>query len=131
MTRETNNVDLFKVSESYDPAHAESVRKPAVINPSGLRPLGVAVLVKPYEPELRKSMIEIPDTVRERTGMVETRAIVIEVGPEAWSDEPKPRARPGDKVLISRFSGVMANGIKDGERYRIVNDRDIFCALEE
>lgn len=128
---ETNSVDLSQISRNYDPKHADEVRKPVVKNPSGLHPLGLAVLVKPYEPEIKKSVIEIPDTVKERTAMVETRAIVIEAGPEAWRDESKPRARPGDKVLISRFAGVMAIGVKDGERYRIVNDRDIFCGLEE
>lgn len=100
-------------------------------NPSGLFPLGLAVLVKPYEPEINKSLLVMPETVKERTSAVETRAIVIAIGPEAWRDESQPRARLGDKVLISRFAGVMAIGVKDGERYRIVNDRDIFCRIEE
>jgi co-chaperonin GroES (HSP10) len=62
--------------------------------------------------------------------MVETRAIVIEVGPEAWKDEAKPRAEPGDKVLISKFAGVMATGTADGAKYRLINDNDIYCAIE-
>lgn len=99
-------------------------------NESGLRPLGRAVLVQPYEPEVKKSMIVMPETVKERSAMVETRAIVIEVGPAAWDDEPKPRAQPGDKVLISQFSGAIATGTKDGKKYRLVNDRDIYCAIE-
>lgn len=99
-------------------------------NTSGLKPLGRAVLVEPYEPEIKKSMIVMPDTVKERTAMVETRAIVVEVGPAAWDDEKVPRALPGDKVLISKFAGVMAKGISDGKAYRLVNDRDIFCRLE-
>lgn len=106
-------------------------RRERTANPSGLHPLGLAVLVKPYEPEINKSVLVMPETVKERTSAVETRAIVIAVGPEAWKDESQPRARLGDKVLISRFAGVMAIGVKDGERYRIVNDRDIFCRIEE
>jgi co-chaperonin GroES (HSP10) len=101
------------------------------MNKSGLKPLGRAVLVEPYEPEVKKSMIELPAAVKERTSMVETRAIVIEVGPAAWEDESSPRATAGDKVLISKFAGVMAIGIKDSKPYRIVNDRDIYCRLEE
>lgn len=99
-------------------------------NPSGLRPLGHAVLVEPYETQRKDSRIALPDNVKERTLMVETRATVVEVGPAAWSDEPVPRARPGDKVLIAKFSGHMATGTSDGKVYRLVNDRDIFCAIE-
>ena len=102
-----------------------------MINKSGLRALGRAVLVEPYEPEIKQSAIVIPETVRERTQMVESRAVVIEVGPEAWADERAPRAKPGDKVLITKFAGSMAKGIKDGKVYRVVNDRDIYCGIQE
>lgn len=100
-------------------------------NKSGLKPLGHAVLVEPYEPEKKKSIIELPDSVKERTVMVETRAVVIDVGPEAWIEEKAPRAQPGDLVLIAKFAGVMAQGTADGKRYRLVNDRDIFCRITE
>lgn len=99
-------------------------------NNSGLRPLGHAVLVEPYEPEIKKSMIAMPDTVAERTKMSETRAIVVEVGPLAWEDEKVPRAKPGDKVLITRFAGNMHTGTRDGKIYRLINDRDIYCQIE-
>jgi len=99
-----------------------------VVNESGLAPLGRAVLIEHYEPEKKTSLIEIPDIVKDRTLMVEQRAIVIEVGPACWPDEPA-RAKPGDKVLISKMAGYMALGPADGKRYRIVNDRDIFAAI--
>lgn len=97
-------------------------------NKSGLKPLGRAVLVKHYEPERKHSLIELPDMVKDRTLMVEMRAVVVEVGAACWPDEP-PRARPGDRVLISRMAGHMAQGPVDGERYRLINDRDIFAAI--
>lgn len=99
------------------------------INKSGLQPFGKAVLVRPYEPEIKRGIIEIPDTVKERTAMVETRAVIIAIGPEAWSDEKAPRAKVGDKVFITKYAGFMAKGELDGQTYRIVNDRDIFCGL--
>lgn len=102
-----------------------------ISNNSGLKPLGRAVLVEPYEPELKKSVIVMPETVKERTAMVETRAIVIEAGPAAWDDEKAPRATPGDKVMISKFAGVMVKGVKDDKVYRLVNDRDIYCRINE
>lgn len=98
-------------------------------NNSGLAPRGVAVLIKPYEPERRGAQIVIPENVQGRMAMVDSRAIVVAIGPSAWHDEPTPRAAVGDKVLVSKFSGFMAKGPKDGEVYRLVNDRDIFCAI--
>ena len=99
-------------------------------NKSGLKPLGRAVLVKPYIPERTASIIELPDFVEAQTTSLEQRAIVVEVGPTAWYDEPNPRAKVGDRVLVSRFAGHMAKGTSDGEQYRFVNDRDIFAAIE-
>lgn len=98
-------------------------------NESGLKPLGVAVLIKPYEPERRGSVIEIPADVAGRLAMVDNRAVVVEVGQSAWHDEPYPRAQVGDRVLVTKFAGFMAKGPKDGKVYRLVNDRDVFCAI--
>lgn len=99
-------------------------------NPSGLHPLGCAVLIEPYEPEIAKGMLVLPQDVKERTTMIEMRAVVIEVGPACWPDEP-PRAKPGDKVFVTKFAGHMVVGTKNGKQYRLVNDRDIFCRLED
>lgn len=99
-------------------------------NTSGLAPLGRAVLVKPYEPERTGSLIEIPDFVQERAIAVDARVVVVECGPACWPEEPRPRAKPGDKVLISRMAGYVAKGTADGVLYRIINDRDIFARIE-
>ena len=101
-----------------------------MINNSGLKPLGRAVLIQPYEPERISSIIALPDEVQGRLQMVEQRAIVVAVGASAWSDESEARAKPGDKVLVAQFSGYMALGTSDGKQYRFVNDRDIFAAIE-
>lgn len=100
-----------------------------VENPSGLDPRGVAVLIQTYEPERKGGMIEIPDMVQTRAAMLENRAVVIAIGPSAWHDEPAPRAAVGERVLVTKFAGFMAKGPKDGQMYRLVNDRDIFCAI--
>ena len=106
-----------------------------MINESGLVPLGRAVLVKPYQPEVKRGLIELPDNVNRAQQILEQRATVVAVGNAAWAEEIQggfgPRAVPGDKVLISGLSGHMATGIKDGEQYRIVNDRDVFAKLLE
>lgn len=97
-------------------------------NESGLAPLGRAVLVEHYEPERVGSLIVVPETVSDRTALVEQRAVVVAIGPACWPNEPA-RAVPGDKVLISRLAGYMAVGPADGKRYRLVNDQDVFAKI--
>lgn len=99
-------------------------------NKSGLKPVGRAVLVRPYEPERKSGLIQLPDFVKANQQTLENRAIVVEAGPEAWAGEVNPRAQPGDRVLISQFAGYMAVGTADGEQYRFVNDKDIFAKIE-
>lgn len=98
-------------------------------NTSGIVPKGHAVLLVPYEPEIKKSLIHIPETVRERTMMLEERGIVIAIGAACWLHEPEPRASLGDKVYIPYLAGRMVTGPADGKRYRIVNDNDIFAQI--
>jgi co-chaperonin GroES (HSP10) len=100
------------------------------VNTSGLLPLGRAVLIRTYEPERRGSLIEVPDFVTERGAAVEVRAVVVAIGPSCWPDETA-RAKPGDKVLITKMAGFVAKGTKDGKVYRFINDRDIFARIEE
>ena len=102
-----------------------------MINESGLEPVGRAILVTTYEPERKAGLIVMPETVQDRARMAEQRAVVIAVGPAAWEDEKVPRAKPGDKVLITNFAGMLAKGTKDGKPYRLVNDRDIYCLIKE
>lgn|SRR5574337_202162 len=100
-------------------------------NNSGLFPVGRAVLVEPYQPERKAGLIQLPDEVLGREQMIEQRAIVVAVGPAAWHDEFQPRAKPGDRVLISKFAGHMATGTLDNKQYRFINDRDIFAIITE
>lgn len=101
-----------------------------VRNPSGRKPVGHAVLVEPCDENLKTTLIKIPDAVRARYQTIENEVRVIEVGSEAWVEERVPRALPGQKVMITAFAGAMVMG-KDGRQYRMINDRDIFCVIEE
>jgi co-chaperonin GroES (HSP10) len=104
---------------------------PTKRNTSGLEPLGRAVLIKVQDPGVNKGLIAIPDSVRERSTVMEQRAEVIAVGPECWSDEQQPRAQPGDVVIVTKLAGYVTRGPADGELYRLVNDRDVFCKVTE
>ncbi|MFI5423097.1 MAG: co-chaperone GroES family protein [Nitrososphaerales archaeon] len=100
-------------------------------NSSGLFPAGRAILIRPYTPERKKSLIELPEEVQNRANTLEQRAIVVAIGPTAWHDEPQPRAKIGDKVLVGAFEGFMAEGPLDGKKYRFINDRAIFAIITD
>ena len=100
------------------------------MNTSGLEPLGRAVLVKPYVTEKKTSGgIILTDATVNKDQLAEQKAVVVEVGPHAWSDEPTARAKAGDKILFSKWAGYSAQGPADGAMYRVVNDRDIFMRI--
>lgn len=126
--QETNDVSGISCLERFD------IHFKADINTSGLEPVGRAVLVQPYKADRIGANIPgftLPDSVRAGLEMVEQRAIVIAVGPSAWFDEPCPRAKPGDHVLITKYAGWEAKDdiTGDGRVYRLINDREIFCKI--
>ena len=99
-------------------------------NESGLEPLGRAVLVRMIElEEYKASTIVIPDHVRRSSTLMDTRAEVLAIGAECWKDESQPRCTVGDKVIVTRMAGYVAQGPADGKLYRLVNDRDVFCKI--
>ena len=109
-------------------------------NQSGLQPLGRAVLVKMAEASKKKdSVIHIPEAVQERNSVMEQQAVVVAVGASCWEDEAltlfgfpvwrRPRAKAGDKVIVTKLAGYVTRGPADGKLYRLVNDRDLFCKV--
>lgn len=99
-------------------------------NTSGLKPLGRAVLVKPYATqEVTSSGIILARETVKKDQLAEQKATIVEVGESAWHNEPNPRAYVGDKILFSKWAGYQAVGPNDGEIYRVVNDSDIFMKI--
>ena len=110
-------------------------------NMSGLEPLGHAVLVRMVETSEYRGTIEIPDSVRASSAVMEQRCEVVAIGSVAWEDEAlflfgfpiwrRPRAKCGDTVIVTKFAGFVTKGVLDGQLYRLVNDRDIFCRVSK
>jgi len=97
-------------------------------NQSGLLPLGRAILVAPFEPKRKESLIALPDSVLRNERVLDVQVKVVALGPHCYPDEP-PRCKPGDVVFVSKMSGFVAQGPKDGQLYRMVNDRDVFALV--
>jgi|SRR6516162_171312 co-chaperonin GroES (HSP10) len=101
------------------------------VNNSGFRPVGKAVLLRAFEMAEKKHMIHLPDEVEMSVATCDTQGIVVEIGPDCWQGEKEtPRAKVGDKVLITRFSGGMLKG-KDGFIYRMIPDHAIYAVKIE
>ena len=120
----------------FEEAKADDVVKPLSVigdpsqikNTSGIEPVGHAVLLLPYKPDIDSSPIYVPTHVTRSMDMYEMRGIVVAIGPEAWKDEA-PRAKVGDKVLVSQFCGAVMRGPLDDVQYRLVNGGDIFARI--
>lgn len=98
-------------------------------NTSGLKPLGRAVLMQPYGVEEKTAGgLILPESVRVKDQLAEQRAVVVEIGSNAWPGEPA-RCKVGDKILFSKWAGHQCVGPDDGQVYRVVNDNDIFMQI--
>lgn len=101
-------------------------------NPSGIIPLDLRVLVLPDAVDEKKGSIFIPESAQDREKYAQCKATLIAIGENAWEEAASrssafTRPQPGDRVLISKYGGVLLKG-SDGVDYRIMNDDDI-CAL--
>ncbi len=97
-------------------------------NNSGIIPVGRALLLKMDGVEQAGGVIEVPEHVKRQSNLLQDRGFVIQVGETCWHDEPAPRAKVGDYVIVTKMAGYIAVGT-DGELYRLVNDRDLFARL--
>ncbi len=97
-------------------------------------PTGHRVLVKVEQSELKKkaqtSGIYVPDDALGREQLAQQEAVVVELGPDAYKDFHSNWCKPGDHILIARYSGESRDDIEDGYSYRVINDEDVLCRLE-
>lgn len=107
-------------------------------NRSGRRPINDLVVVMLDEVfKVTPGGIELPQEYIERMDMAAETGVVVSVGPGAfkWSaDRRRPfegdPPKPGDRVQIDRYAGSLITG-SDGQKYRLLIDRQIGAILEE
>ena len=107
------------------------MKKSSPANESGIEPVEFKVLVHPSAVEVDPAIasakaagIEIPRDVLERELMAQIVAKVVAIGGNAFEDWRPPVPKPGDTVLIAKYSGITVKGA-DGLEYRMLNDKDI------
>ena len=100
-------------------------------NESGINPVGWRVLVKPKEINEKtvSGIILTTETTKEREQMGNTTGVVVAIGDQCYADEPSPWCSVGDKVIFAKYAGLLYLG-KDGQQYRMINDKDITGTLD-
>ena len=101
-------------------------------NPSGLIPVEYKVLVKPEEVEEKtEGGIYIPDLLKDKEQQAQVHGVIVAAGPMAYEDWPIPHPEPGDRVLFARYAGIRDIKGMDGQKYWIINDKDIIAIIKE
>ncbi len=101
-------------------------------NESGLEMVQDKVLLLPdaISEETEFGIIK-PDIVKAQEQMAQTKATIIDVGPNAFEAWDKPIPVVGDRVYVCRYSGI--DGIRgaDDKRYKITPDEDITAIINK
>ena len=100
-------------------------------NVSGINPVGWRILIKPQEVKKvsKGGIILTTETSEAREQMGNTTGVVIAMGDQCYSDEPSAWCVVGDKVIFAKYAGLLYTG-KDGQNYRMINDKDITGKLD-
>lgn len=106
-----------------------------------VKPAGFRVLVKLKQ--IDQELEEVSDggiitkvktkTTRELEQRATQEAYIIELGPTAFQafDDGRPWVKPGDCVLICKYSGDDLFDIEEDAVYRVISDRDIEAIFPE
>ena len=104
------------------------------MNPSGITPLDVRVLVKPDPANEKVGSIFLPDAVKEQDKFAQMKGTLIACGANAWCEAKNGAGfiapEPGARVLFAKYGGIRIKGDDDDEDYIIMNDIDITALLE-
>ena len=108
------------------------------MNPSGITPLDLKVLVRPDAAEkVTKGGIIVPDSTSDRQKFAVVKATTIAVGANAFNEwlngkEPDevPVPEAGSRILMAQYAGARVKG-QDGEDYVLMNDEDCIALLAE
>ena len=102
-------------------------------NYTGITPLLNRILIKPMVVvnQTASGIIVSTEGMSEREQLGNTTGEIIEIGPDAFKDEgySEPPVKPGDKVIMAKYAGLMYVG-KDGNKYRMINHSDLTGLLD-
>ena len=94
-------------------------------------PCGHRVLVKIDEVEEKTNGgIFIPKTIADKQEEAGIFGTIVAIGETAWKDfGGRAWATVGDRVMIAKYGGFIAQEPDTAEKFRILNDEDIVAVL--
>ena len=99
------------------------------VPPYGI-PVEFKVIVKQHQIEEKSSGgIILPEDIKKREQIAETKAVIMAVGGNAFSDFEGIVPEVGDTVIVRKYAGYTVTG-SDGVEYQVCNDKDISLILE-
>ena len=87
------------------------------------------LLLGPQVETQTKSGIALVLKTAEAERSLSVRAVVVEIGHDAWSDKSTDYCEVGDTVLIGQYTGLFIKSETDGKEYRFLNDLDIIARI--
>ena len=95
-------------------------------------PCGHRVLVKIDEVEEKTAGgIVIPKTTAERQEEAGIFGTIVAIGETAWKDfGGRSWASIGDRVMIAKYGGFIAQEPGTAEKFRVLNDEDIVAVIK-
>lgn len=100
-------------------------------NKSGIWPVEYKILVKPDPVEkISAGGIILTEQTQDKERYSKEEGVIVAIGSIAFTD-PNWQVRPevGHRIRHDRYDGALVKG-KDGEEYRLINDKAIVAILE-
>jgi co-chaperonin GroES (HSP10) len=86
--------------------------------------------LRAFELADKQSRLHLPDAVTMNSAACERQGIVVAIGADCWNGEREhPRAKVGDKVMVTQYAGGVIKGA-DGFIYKMIPDHSIYAVLE-
>ncbi len=103
-------------------------------HPSGITPFEFKVLIRPdVTKDKTQGGVYLPQDIQADQQRAIQKGTIEAVSPAAFSYHVWPAdvriPRVGDRVLYARYSGTLIEG-KDGQDYRLINDKDIGAVID-
>lgn len=100
-------------------------------NPTDIYPKGhrLLVMMDPVAETEKGGVIVKPTELIRREEMAQTDGTLVACGPFAWGDMPMPQAQPGQRVVISKYAGILRE--HNETKYRIIEDIEITATIGE
>jgi chaperonin GroES len=98
------------------------------------KPTGWRILILPFQPKkVTKGGVHIADTAAERQHLATVCGLVLEMGPDCYSDKKRypdgPWCKKGEWVIFARYAGSRFK-IEGGE-VRILNEDEILATIQD